>query len=236
MPDPNNIILRDLELAFILPCKSANTSVKLALCKRLGIEVPEPENPPQYGVHNADLFEYVAAADIPERYKVIGVMRDPLARILSMYQFTAPKQMAFGAWIRRQAIRSDRDVDQHERSQLYEFLVDGELRVNAMLYVEYLQDDWQALETLMGWEGPGGISHANRLEESGIERLPVRAIPELSEPRTSETWRSLYARYGADFFAYDTLGVLRTSNIITVTDAIHDTVALAAMPTTGSVS
>jgi hypothetical protein len=236
MPDPNNIILRDNKLALALPCKCANTSVKLALLKQQQRDVPEPDNPPQYGVHKADLFEYVALREVPDDFRIVGVMREPLARVLSIYAFTHNRPQTFAQWIQRQAIRSDRDVDQHERSQLYEFMVDGELKLSAVMFVETLEADWRALENLMGWNGPGGIAKTNTLEENGCQRVAVPDIPELAGSKTNETWRSLYARYGQDFFAYDILSTIRTSNIARVANEVQSVVALAEMPTSGSVS
>lgn len=206
MPDPNNLILRDLGICLALPCKAANTSIKLGLAHHLGLTLPKPDDPPQFGVHDADLFEYTALEDVPSGYTVIGVMREPLSRIVSSWQFTAAPHQDFPTWVRRMARHSDHEADQHVRSQSYDLMVNGRLRSMRMLYVEYLDEDWRAFERYMqmtfrertAWCcTPFKLPHANTLEENGC----VRRTPTF----TAETWKIIYSRWAADFLAYGVL-------------------------------
>ncbi len=206
LPDPNNVVLHELGICLALPCKAANTSIKLGLAHHLGLELPKPTEPPQFGVHNAEgLFEYTALEDVPKSYTVIGVMREPLSRIISSWQFTAAPHQDFPAWVRRMAQHSDHDADQHVRSQSYDLMVSGCWRPNYMLYVEHLDEDWRALERHVARDGCGGASwcepfplpNTNTLEENGCERR----VPTF----TAETWKIIYSRWAADFLAYDLL-------------------------------
>ncbi len=216
MPDPNNVILHDLGLVLALPCRAANTSIKLGLAHHLGLKLPKPDEPPQFGVHNAEgLFEYTALEDVPAGFTVIGVMRRPLDRIISSWRFTAAPHQDFPAWVRRMAQHSDHEADQHVRSQSYDLMVNGRWRPDYMLYVEHLDEDWPAFERLL-WsrelreDSPRGwrwelftLPHANTLEENGCTRR---------EPTfTAETWKIVYSRWAADFLAYDLLELHRIS-------------------------
>lgn len=205
MPDPNNILLADDGLVFALPCKNANTSVKLALLKHQGRNAPEPENPPQYGVHQAELFDYIDLEDTPENAKVIGVIREPMSRILSMFNFTRTPQRDFSYWIRDQAHRADYESDQHVRSQFWELTHDGKFMPQLLLYCDDLENDWAAFENLVGWDHHG-ISHANTLEQNGITAVIPTNI-------SDESRDAIYSRYGMDFFLYDAMRTLKASDV-----------------------
>lgn len=217
MPDPNNIILHDLGLCLALPCRAANTSIKLGLAHHLGLALPKPDDPPQFGVHDAALFDYVALKDVPKRYTVIGVMREPLARIVSSWQFTAAPHQDFPAWVRRMAQHSDHDADQHVRSQSYDLMVGGRWRPNYMLSVEHLDEDWPAFErylnhALFYWckidetLSPFDLPNANTLEENGCTRREATF--------TAETWKIVYSRWAADFLAYDVFSGRRIGHLL----------------------
>lgn len=217
MPNPNNVILHDFGICLALPCKAANTSIKLGLAHHLGLTLPKPDEPPQFGVHDADLFEYTALEDVPSGYTVIGVMRKPLSRIISSWQFTAAPHQDFPAWVRRMARHSDHEADQHVRSQSYDLMVAGRWRPNYMIYVEHIEEDWAAFERRL-WAGPGcpdrvmcwrdgkplepwALPDTNTLEENGCERrTPTYA---------AETLKIIYSRWAADFLAYDTFAERR---------------------------
>lgn len=228
MPDPNNILLTDEKLVFALPCKNANTSVKLAILKHLGKPFPEPDNPPQYGVHRADLFDYISLRDTPKDCKVIGVMREPMDRMWSQFIFQRRGKVDFAYWIRDLAHRPDYEVDQHVRTQFWDLTVDGKFFPHLVLYVDDLANDWAAFEHLAHWE-PVGITHANTLEENGFARHTPEALGD-------ESRKAIAARYGCDFFLYRAAVPLKATNVWGGVSAIKDWVEqgeLSAMDTSG---
>lgn len=78
MPDPNNAVLREHGIVFMLLPKVANTSIKIAILKALGR--------PADNVHMQGVFECVSkeeAKGFPHR---IAFVRDPLSRLASCYR------------------------------------------------------------------------------------------------------------------------------------------------------
>ena len=228
MPDPNHIWLKEEKLVFALPCKNANTSVKLAILKHLGKSFPLPNQPPQYGVHQADLFTYIDLKDTPDDCKVIGVMREPWDRLQSQYMFARNGKVDFAYWIRDVAHRPDYEVDQHVRSQFWDLTVEGKFYPHLVLYVDDLANDWAAFEHLVHWDAVG-ISHANTLEENGIVRWKPGDL-------SDESRKAIISRYGHDYFLYRAVQHLKASRVWGSVSAIKEWVEqgeLSAMDTDG---
>lgn len=147
MPDPNNIALPDYGLAFVCTPKAANTSIKLAIYKALGI------NPPM--VHHHWPREPAKIWNPPNdqlvQYHTIMFVREPLDRLISFYRDKVVCNR-FGQVSRRCGVREsmslfefadlvantpDDYADQHWRQQSY-----GLPSIDFVGSFHYLMYDW----------------------------------------------------------------------------------------------
>ena len=197
MPEPNHIKFEGpmgRTVVFLLPCKSGQTSVKLALWHLRWGKPYDGEN-----IHDQALFTYVEKTT-PADY-VVGLIRHPLERSISQYAYNRQNpHPTYLNWIRRLAHTSDNEMDQHERSQAWDLMDGGVVLPTHMLYLEHLKEDWEGLCFLL-WdkvgadEGVPPIVRCNTLEDNRIRRPVILALND----KDSEESQHLSARYAADY-------------------------------------
>lgn len=155
MPDPNNILLRDHGIVFMLLPKVANTSIKFAIAQALGLAVEK--------IHSPDLFEYISSAEARAFPHRIAFVRDPLTRLLSCYRdkvignpgngvakglesLGIKQHMPFLQFVEAVADLPDQHchgVGQHFRSQSYSLVDADGVIPNRVGRFESLHADWQ---------------------------------------------------------------------------------------------
>lgn len=149
MADPNHVLVPQSNVLFVLPHKSACTSMKTAIRDAWGI-------PSSGGSIHDDLpspLRYCALADRPRDVMVIGVIRDPFRRFASSCRYI-PHKHPVDAFVEWAVTTSDdkmmADVKGpsrwiHLRSQAYDYYDGDTLVPTVWLYVESLQEDWSAV-------------------------------------------------------------------------------------------
>jgi hypothetical protein len=153
MPDPNNIVLHDHKLVFMCIPKAANTSIKNAIQKSLGMkgdpnQLGKFDIWDKYQIHSSDYFS-------------IAFVRNPIDRLVSCYKdkvirkhFPAFEKhgidhgMDFESFVEIVVSTPDIKADQHFRSQAHELLIDDEIVPDYIGNVENIYNDWQTVKTL----------------------------------------------------------------------------------------
>jgi len=203
MPDPNNIILPEHKLAFMLIPKCANTSIKYAILDALGINTKE-------NIHNPKLFKYADRCFIKSKkdWLKIAIVRNPYDRLLSCWRskiweprrlhsgFTKYKvfyhKMPFEKFIDRVIELPDCIADQHFRMQSLELLSGGKLVPNLIGRMENLDNDWSKIQ--------------NAVFEHCKLKLPVlkliNATDKNNNPYTRELKMRVYDKYATDFIEF----------------------------------
>ena len=173
----------------LLPHKSACTTMKRAVIDALGLQ-PDPET-----AHDRlpAPLAYVGAADIQAGYRIVGVIRDPYRRAISSWQFMRGRQS--GLCDTPETFLAlldvpDLTIDVHIRDQ-YADVPDDKLPT-AWLYVEHLDDDWQALCRRVGWP-PTPLLRLN--ETGGDFALDDEALRPFRD--------RILARYARSVWLYD---------------------------------
>ena len=198
MPDPNFVRIGDV--AFLVPAKNASTSVLTALCWQTGREDPGPA-----GIHQAALFPYLSHRDAARSlYPLVGVVRDPLARLLSCWRNkcfgTLPpgmhrqgfySGMAWSAFVDLAYATPDGNANLHFRSQAYDLIECIGRPLARVLRVEDLDAGWAELEQWLGWPAKG----VPVLNESA--HLPAPPVTVTERQR-----RQVAHRYAADYGAF----------------------------------
>lgn len=157
MPDPNNIILPEYNLAFMLVPKNANTAVKYALFRTL-------KKSDRGSPHNPRHFIYTNKMWIKGRngWLKIAVKRNPYNRIVSCWREKVMNDEGLHNGFKRysgiewkqpfheflEAVWAIPDwmAEQHFRSQTYE-LFHGEKQIpNLIGTVENLKADWKKIQ------------------------------------------------------------------------------------------
>lgn len=196
MPEPNHIVVEDLQVAFLLPAKSGNTSVKLALWEMLHREPFKGPN-----IHDVKHFDYRSLDEIAimgalDKLTVVGLIREPMARLKSQFAYNRlgkPRSLL-------SYLRSTAWLDQHSRTQASDLMHKGKVVPGVMLYLETLNEDWRTLSKSRGWPVVS-TTWSNTLEDNGLTREPCF---ELDQP-TSQESAMAYARLAADFALYKLL-------------------------------
>lgn len=200
MPDPNNVLLERQRLAVQVIPKAANTAIKGALARALGLLAPNPNAP--------GVFDYGSRADVMglgADWLVVTVVRHPLDRLVSCWADKvayAPKVrphlsrngarpgMPFQAFAAVACATPDGEADQHFRAQAHDI---GSLHETRADLIMRLED---------GAEGWGHIQEAVR-KHCGLR------LPPLGQENSSErgAWDMYYSgileacveRYRDDF-------------------------------------
>lgn len=152
MADPNNLLIHEHQLALMLICKAANTSIKWSVADAMGLEA----------THRTDLYfptpnvEDVARLK-DEGYLALSVIRHPAMRLLSCWRdkvsnpnrFHQPFRrryggvikpgMSFEAFVDVVSDIPDGVADQHFRSMSWDLVHDGKV-VPEVIKIE--KPDW----------------------------------------------------------------------------------------------
>lgn len=163
--DPNNIVLPDQKIAFILPCKVANTSIKVALAEALKQPVSMALDGPAPYIHDEDTWGGIATKfeihRLPKEdgWLKIGFIRHPVERLISCWQDKVMGPNAFPAFsvfsqleyqmscldfAKAVAQIPDDRADQHFRSQVWDLCAGSELIPDLVLSVDSA-DWWKTL-------------------------------------------------------------------------------------------
>ncbi len=150
LADPNHVIWRDERIVFCLPAKNACTTIKVALMRLMGLDVPlSPENV----IHNEKKspLEHIALSHVPEGFSLVGVIREPMRRFWSGWVYLRRPDKhpshTLDQFIDQCLSARPGELDQHVRPQAPDL---PEL-ANAWLVVERLQRDWSILCGQRGW-------------------------------------------------------------------------------------
>lgn len=168
MADPNNALIARHKLVMMFICKAGNTSVKRALADAL--KIPNFDAPERLQPHRRfDLAfptpnKMDAYALRQRNYLVCGIVRHPLARLVSCYEDKVCGDKLFGplgrkydgkfrhgmpfeAFVKAVASIPDGQADQHFRSMSWDMLTEsGELIPNRLFKVDS-PDWWGELRT-----------------------------------------------------------------------------------------
>jgi hypothetical protein len=207
VPEPNNVNLGDT--VFLMPCRAGNTTLKLMVwLSRFGVPIDNmaKERKLDYHIHSTQgRFDYIALKDIDRsKQLVVGLMREPYARALSMWGFSGVK-VSFEIWLRD--LGKDLGSNQHVRTQAAEFMLDGKLLPHVMIYLEHIEEDFAALCRLKRWTYVPPPAYRNTLEESKFTRR---------DPMVGNVARArehLFSHYAVDFVLYRLLWDRRVANV-----------------------
>ena len=152
-----------------------------------------------------DRFNYIALKDIdPEKQLVVGLIRNPYDRALSMWGFSRTKE-SFEQWLRK--LGKDLRSNQHVRTQASDLMLDGSVLPHLMIYLEWFEQDWTAVCRLTGWKHTYPPKYLNSLEERDVvRREPAHPIGRAME--------MMFSHYAADFALYELLKPKRAGLVI----------------------
>lgn len=173
VPDPNHVVLREYDTVFMLLPKVANTSIKVALLKALGRDVPR-------NVHAQGVFECISKREAKRFKHRIAFVRDPLSRLASCYRdkivlktdgrfldglnrFGLRDRMPFLEFIECVAEIPDEDcvgAGQHFRSMSYDLCDGDEVIPNFVGRFERLAEDWALIRGYV--PGTPSLTHERR--------------------------------------------------------------------------
>ncbi len=202
MPDPNYILHRGV--AFLLPAKCANTSLKQAILMHRGDPV-DTDRPGWFvRIHNAARLPYIGRARVHEADLVVGAVRDPVERLVSCWrdkvgrvaqlEFRKPGKVTAGTpwpdFVAAVCSTPDEECDQHFRSLTADLVVNGQ-EPDILLNTEHLEQDWRYLEKALNWvprfECP-------RLHETG-DRCPRPDVTQEQRGLIRERFAEDYSRF-----------------------------------------
>jgi dermatan 4-sulfotransferase 1 len=216
MPDPNNIVLNDHRLAFMLIPKVANTSIKMAMLNMMGIYPKEPRGLNHYmgcRSQHGNVFHVEQKSKLATDYADylrIAFVRNPFDRILSCYRdkvlathhrsFTR-FGIAHGDSLRKfiNIIKDvpDNHAEQHFRSQSAELIHNDNLVPDFVGRFETIDSDWHQVQSLA-------------LDQCGLilDDLPhVNKSSRFDIEMDNETRADIATRYKCDFesfgYSYD---------------------------------
>ena len=136
MADPNHVVLHGERLVVLLPCKCAQTTIKDALGRVVGVR--------------PDQFTYTSLSEIPNGFDVVGAIREPVRRAYSGWRHLYAEWSA-QTFVDHVAGLDDVHLDQHVRSQSFDLCYEGAPRPDEWLRVDSLTTDWLALCSARGW-------------------------------------------------------------------------------------
>lgn len=140
MPDPNHIILHDHKLAFLLPAKTGQTSIKAALMQALGIEWGG--DAPML-VHRPEHFTYLHQREIARYpYLKFCVVRNPWDRLASCWRDKYQDSRTWREFVLMVCKIEDAKADIHWRSQWYDLSCEGVFVPDRRLRFERLDQEW----------------------------------------------------------------------------------------------
>jgi hypothetical protein len=212
MPDPNNIILKNLKVICFCVPKCANTSIKRAFMQMYGLK-GNPHGPGKFQT----ISKWTAGYKYPHFFK-FAFVRNPYARLLSCYQnkikgeqfhfpfarFGFAPDTGFQEFVETVSKYPDFLSDQHFRSQSYELVITDDVKEPWVVpdfigKVETIEQDW--------------AEAARRVREISGRNLPIlpRENPDKGDTRPWQDYYDDYLvslvqrRYSADFevFGYD---------------------------------
>jgi hypothetical protein len=193
--DPNHVLIEDAKLVLVLPHKSACSSVKVALTAALGY--PKAQSP-----HDLPApCRYIPTTDIPSDCLVVGVLREPHARVLSGWRWLRTRgfgrEKGPGDFIEFLLSKPDSKTHAHLRSQAFDVMTGDVVLPSRWLYVEHLDDDWNSLCHRQGWL------------PTPMTRMNWQGNEELGDERLAEYESVIRQRFSQDFWLYDTQSVRR---------------------------
>ena len=204
MPDPNNLVLTQHPLAFMLLPKVANTSIKAAVLQSIGIDAGYAglNHFMSQAMRNAHIFRIKSKQELAgsDRFKAAFV-RNPYDRIVSCYKdkvlrnhhrafdkYDIPHGCSFDYFVRRISDIPDDKADQHFRSQYHELYYQDKLVPDFVGKFESLNDDWSRLNSLIDLD-LSPLPHHNKTDDKTIDiSLPL--------------CRLIRERYADDFEAF----------------------------------
>lgn len=169
--DPNNILLHDWKVCFMLPCKVGNSSIKGSVCHTLGIS--------KSGMHRDDRWHYADKHEIAalgDDWYTIGFIRNPYNRFMSAWRHKIRDE---NIWRRlgfnkkpdplTVAQRLPEITDQHWRPLVDELLIDDRIVPDLLIRTDRLDKSWKyvrnAVSSHCGVE-MADIPHLNRTAPS----------------------------------------------------------------------
>lgn len=154
MPNPNHVILEEHKIAFMLPAKVANTSIKAAILKARGIVFED-----FYKYHHTNEFVYASKEEIaalgPDWLK-IGFVRNPWDRLMACYADKYHPSWDFDGFINLVMSTKDYGADIHFRSQSYDLCIDGVPVPWMVVKIEEIESDqvgWGDVQLMAGHRG-----------------------------------------------------------------------------------
>lgn len=172
MPDPNNIVLPDYGLVFILIPKIANSSIKYSILQSLGMKPTYPgmNHAIARAVSEARIMRQADCHEIVKYYNdytIIGFCRNPYTRFLSLYhdkvvtanhrtfirKYRVYKGIDLNSWAEIVKNKSDEVADQHFRSQFYEMSLNGKLLPDHIIPFETINEGWKLVQSVAGDNG-----------------------------------------------------------------------------------
>lgn len=193
LSSPKAIIIKDLNLAYIPIPKVAHTSIKRVIAK-----IPEHV---RVKVHRLP-FEQVPLAELDtERYFTFGFVRNPLERLVSLYERnvneeypqhlfyrygnTFKHKMPFPDFLEQVCKIPDARADKHFRSQHWFMEREGKLVCQFLGKVERFQNDWNELNRRFPLGEIARFNHSSKSETSSYY------TPELFEMATKRYERDI---------------------------------------------
>ena len=157
MPDPNNCLIKEYNLCFQFICKAGNTSVKNLLVNYFC----QKNERNKIFARPEKKWKFCSKEKIPNNYITIGFCRHPESRILSCWKDKVWKQQdnfvafkkhkiykkdSFEKFINTVCNISDKNADQHFRSQTYDLNFS---KINKLVKIETINQDWEEVRKLI---------------------------------------------------------------------------------------
>ena len=211
MPDPNNFILVNRGLTFMLIPKVANTSIKMSFLKACGLDVcyPQLNHVVASAVANRHVFRIATGNEISKSQDLkIAFVRHPLDRIVSCYKDKVVRRthqaferiginhgISFEAFINIIKDIPDDKADQHFRSQYHDLYYNDNLIPDYVGKFETLNADWKKVQKLVSdrcnTELPD-LPHVNKTPVMDID------IPLYLADRIKRRYANDYEAFGYD--------------------------------------
>jgi hypothetical protein len=181
LSQPHAILIQDLNLAYIPIPKVAHTSIK-----RVIANIPEHNRVKVHKLH----FEQVPLAHLDtDRYFTFGFVRNPLERLISLYERnineeypqhlfyrygrTFRHKMSFEDFLKQVCSIPDSRSDKHFRSQHWFLEREDKIVCQFLGKVEQFQDDWDKLNERFP------LGQINKFNESGKKETASYFTPGL---------------------------------------------------------
>lgn len=147
----NNIVIPQLQTVFFLVPKAANSSIKAAIRKHLGLSDAFAT------LHNG--WRLCGPDGVPQGYKTVGVVRHPFDRLVSCYHnkiigdgvSRIPwRGISWDEFKSRVIATPDTQADHHFRSQYCGFVSNGQMQCEHVFRFEDLPQAWDEIRAIVG--------------------------------------------------------------------------------------